>query len=114
MTPIQSKNSSKLADQVKVWLFPALVTMLATITYREVLEIRSDVKQLLAQSNIDKTKIENLEKDVRMLDQAVFNKKITASTNESDEQKKTLDLLADIRYFKPEEEFDINKYVPKS
>jgi len=67
--------SSKVLDKVKLWLFPVVVTVLATVTYREILEVRSDVKQLLAQSNIDKTRIELLEKQVQMLNQAVFFKK---------------------------------------
>jgi hypothetical protein len=71
MCPAPVKNSTVL-DKFKLWLFPALVSILATVIYREVLEIRSDVKQLLAQSNVDKTKIELLEQQVKTLNTAVF------------------------------------------
>lgn len=103
-----------MGNAFKVYLFPALVTILATLIWRDVTEMRADIKALLAQSNIDKTDIQNLKKDVQILEVAVFNKKIIASTELPDKEDKPLDLIADIRYFKPEEAFDINKYIPKS
>ena len=74
------------------------------LIWRDVTELRNDVKALLAQSNVDKTKIESLEKDVRTLEQAVFNKRITASL-ESKEP-----LFATI-FFKHEDFYDIKKYL---
>ena len=102
MSPTASKTD-RLLNQIKLWLFPALVTILAGIIYKEVLEIRADVKILLAQSNVDKTKIENLENEVKMLNNAVFLKKTTA-----------LEIKAVYpydRFFKKEEFFDVNKYI---
>ena len=104
--PHTQKNP--VGNAIKIYLFPSLVTILAMLIWRDVNELRSDVKALLAQSNVDKTKIENLEKDVRMLDQAVFNKRITASTEVFD-FKSYRD-----KFFKHEEIFDITKYIPKS
>ena len=51
-------------SQVKAWLFPSIITMLAAIIWNDVQEIKSDVKALMAQSNIDKTRIDNLERNV--------------------------------------------------
>jgi hypothetical protein len=51
-------------SQVKTWLFPSIITVLAAIIWNDVQEIKSDVKALMAQSNIDKTRIDNLERDV--------------------------------------------------
>lgn len=48
--------------QIKAWLFPAVITVLAGIIWNDVKEIKSDVKALMAQSNIDKTRIDNLER----------------------------------------------------
>lgn len=104
---IQSPKQSAL-NALKVYLFPTLVTILAMLIWRDVTELRNDIKALLAQSNIDKTKIENLEKDVKMLEQSVFNKRITASTESID-----LTSYRD-KYFKHEDIFDITKYIPKS
>lgn len=50
--------------QIKAWLFPSLITILAGIIWNDVQEIKADVKALMAQSNIDKTRIDNLERAV--------------------------------------------------
>lgn len=55
-----TENSSIRA--VKSWLFPSIVSILAAVIWHDVNEIKSDVKQLMAQSNIDKTRIDNLER----------------------------------------------------
>lgn len=56
--------SNAAADKIKVWLFPTLVSIISVFIWQEVKEIKSDVKALLAQSNIDKTRIDNLERTV--------------------------------------------------
>jgi hypothetical protein len=48
----------------KVWIFPSLASAMALLIWNDVNEIKSDVKQLMAQSNIDKTRIDNLERQV--------------------------------------------------
>ncbi len=50
--------------QIKAWLFPSLITILAGIIWNDVQEIKADVKALMAQSNIDKTRIDNLERAI--------------------------------------------------
>jgi len=95
------KNS--LGNTIKLYLFPALVTILASLIWRDVTEMRNDVKALLAQSNVDKTDIQNLKRDVEKLEQTVFNRKIVASIETSPK------LL-----FKHEDIFDIKDYITKS
>lgn len=102
--PIPKSKPSSPINTLKLYVFPVLVTILATLIWRDVTEMRSDIKALLAQSNIDKTKIETLERDVKSLEQAVFNKKAIAQVKYS---------FNNLGYFKHEEIFDINKYVPK-
>lgn len=99
--PIDTKTS--VMNGIKVYLFPTLVTILAMMIWRDVTELRSDVKSLLAQSSVDKTKIESLEKDVKMLEQAVFTKKLTAQAD--------LFNVEHDKYFKHEEVFDIKKHL---
>lgn len=48
----------------KVWIFPSLVSVIALLIWNDVNEIKADVKQLMAQSNIDKTRIDNLERQI--------------------------------------------------
>lgn len=50
-------------EAFKVWIFPSLVSVVAIMIWNDVNEIKSDVKALMAQSNIDKTRIDNLERD---------------------------------------------------
>lgn len=49
---------------LKLWIFPSLVSILGMMIWNDVNEIKSDVKALMAQSNIDKTRIDNLERAV--------------------------------------------------
>lgn len=62
-----ASNNSQVTNQVKVWLFPILISILGTIIWNDVKEIKSDVKLLMAQSNIDKTRIDNIEKQMERL-----------------------------------------------
>jgi len=48
----------------KVWIFPTLVSLVSLLIWNDVNEIKSDVKSLMAQSNIDKTRIDNLERQL--------------------------------------------------
>lgn len=103
MTPVQNSQKNNVGNTIKLYIFPSLVSILALMIWRDVTELRSDVKSLLAQSNIDKTKIENLEKDVKNLEQTVFNKK-TANLE-------FLRTTSYDKFFKHEEIFDIKKYI---
>lgn len=55
-------KSLDINAKLKIWLFPSLVTILGTLIWRDIAEMKSDIKSLLAQSNIDKTRIDNLER----------------------------------------------------
>jgi hypothetical protein len=46
----------------KAWVFPSLVSILGMMIWHDVNEVKQDVKLLMAQSNIDKTRIDNLER----------------------------------------------------
>lgn len=48
----------------KVWVFPSLVSLISLLIWNDVNEIKADVKALMAQSNIDKTRIDNLERQI--------------------------------------------------
>ena len=51
-------------DKLKVWAVPGMMSILAAIIWQDVQEIKSDTKALLAQSMIDKTRIDNLEREI--------------------------------------------------
>lgn len=95
-----------LMNALKIYLFPSLVSVVSVLIWRDVTELRTDVKMLLAQSNQDKVKIQNLEKHVESLEKMVLYKR-TAYTNNVLRAGLT-NLL-----FKHEEFFDVNQYIPK-
>ena len=49
---------------VKTYLFPMLLSGFTLLVWNDIREIKQDVKALMAQSNIDKTRIDNLERVV--------------------------------------------------
>jgi hypothetical protein len=48
----------------KVWVFPSLVSLVSLLIWNDVNEIKADVKLLMAQSNVDKTRIDNIERQL--------------------------------------------------
>lgn len=99
---------TSVSNALKLYLFPSLVTILAMMIWRDVSELRADVKALLAQSNVDKTEIQNLKRDVDMLNRQVFKTPVAATAHNMGNF-----YVAHDQYFKHEEIFDISKYVPK-
>lgn len=51
-------------DKIKSWMFPGVITVLGALLWNDIREIKTDVKALIAQSNIDKTRIDGLEREV--------------------------------------------------
>lgn len=95
-------NSS--IEKVKIWLFPTLVTVIGMFIWQEIKEIKSDVKALLAQSNIDKTRIDNIERQI-------FNKS-TGLIDKTQKDKQKIPPTFHITEFLPvkeEELYEIHK-----
>lgn len=57
-------RKSGSVEQIKAWLFPVLLTVFGAYIWQDIKEIKSDVKALMQQSSIDKTRIDNLERQV--------------------------------------------------
>jgi hypothetical protein len=58
---------------LKEWASPALIGIVGMLLWRDVTEMRSDVKLLLTQQSADRVKIEKLEDDVKILKTYVFS-----------------------------------------
>ena len=97
-------TEKNIINTVKSLIFPSLVTILAMMIWRDVNELRSDVKALLAQSSVDKTKIEQLEKQVNTLNSIVFKVPRTAS-NESNVPQDLA--FVQIEAIKPDDLYDV-------
>lgn len=71
-------------------------------------EMRDDIKSLLAQSNVDKTRIDNLERQVDLLNEKVLlnNTKIASyiiPSNEEDDKKRSFYMInKDIAIINPD------------
>jgi hypothetical protein len=61
-----------LLTTVKSWLFPTVLSILALMLYDDIKEIKTDVKQLLAQSAADHVEIMNLKEETNTLHNKVF------------------------------------------
>ena len=58
-----NKENSTISS-VKSWIFPGLLYVTAMVIWSDVIEVKKDVKSLMAQSNIDKTRIDNIERQI--------------------------------------------------
>ena len=108
MSGTNQKNS--VLTTIKLYLFPSIATLLGMMIWRDISELKSDVKQLLAESNSNKAKVENLERQVQQLNQAVFRIPKTTKNNlpeKNDPQYKQMYAILN-----KEQEFDIKKFVP--
>jgi hypothetical protein len=106
-----SQKPETALTKVKLWIFPSVVTILAMMIWRDVNELRTDVKQLLAESSSNKAKVENLERQVQQLNQAVFKipKPISKAPYDNDNQPVRATLYAILN---KEQDFTIKKFVP--
>lgn len=52
---------------LKEWASPVLIAIVGMLLWRDVTEMRADIKLLLTQQSADRVKIEQLEEDVEML-----------------------------------------------
>ena len=65
-------TNESVANSIKIWAFPTLVTCLSVMIWADVREIQTDVKHLMAESNINGTKLEGVESRVDKLEGVVF------------------------------------------
>lgn len=68
---MMTKQQDSVIADVKTWLFPIAVTVIgifAGMTLKDIkddlAEVKADVKALMVQSSVDKTRIDNLEREV--------------------------------------------------
>jgi uncharacterized membrane-anchored protein YhcB (DUF1043 family) len=65
------KKENSVITEIKTWLFPSAVTLIGLFAgmmlkdiKEDLAEVKSDVKALMVQSSVDKTRIDNLEREV--------------------------------------------------
>lgn len=60
-------SKDQILTTVKEWLTPILITIIGSLLWRDLSELRSDIKQLLSSQTEYKIRIENLEKEINYL-----------------------------------------------
>jgi hypothetical protein len=70
--PDSSQNQLKIIGTVKEFLAPILLSIVGLFIWRDISEMRADVKLLLVQQSADRVKIENMESDIAMLKSVVL------------------------------------------
>ena len=71
-----NKNASKdqILSAIKEWVAPVLLSIVGMLLWRDISEMRADVKLLLTNQSADRVKIEKLEQDVDLLMSIVFDR----------------------------------------
>lgn len=71
LTIMTTKQESSVITDIKTWLFPGTVTIIGLFAgmmlkdiKNDLAEVKADVKFLMVQSSVDKTRIDNLEREV--------------------------------------------------
>lgn len=98
-------TNASIITVVKAWIFPGLVSIATISIMNDLNQIKSDIRTLMAQSNIDKTRIDNIERRVDNLETTVYIKPTTRQAN--------LTIAFPSKYFLKEEEIDVKKYLRK-
>jgi len=78
--------NESVANSIKIWAFPTLVTCLSVMIWADVREIQGDVKHLMAEANINGTKIEGVESRVDKLEGVVFLSGFKKTADNNDKQ----------------------------
>ena len=76
-------------QSIKAYLFPTVVSILSMMIWYDVTEIKKDLKVLMAQSNVDKTRIDHIEKEMDRLQSSRRTSSLPMN-NEPLENRKTI------------------------
>ena len=70
-----NKNTSKdqIVSVLREWAAPLLLSIVGMLLWRDISEMRADVKLLLTTQSANQVKIDQLEKDVDLLKTTVFS-----------------------------------------
>ena len=87
MKDLQHRTTgSTVIKTIKEWAAPSLFALVSFLIWKDIAELRTDVKTLLAQANGDKVRIEKVEADVSFLKNYIFssNKKAISQSSPVD------------------------------
>lgn len=73
MSPTSQKNSDDAVNIIKSYIAPALFSIIGLFLWRDVSEMRADLKTLLSNQSANEVKIQTLQADVTALKSFVYN-----------------------------------------
>lgn len=100
--------ANTIIDQVKIWITPSVITILGTMIWADMQEMKSDIKSLLKESSSQEAKIKSLEQDMNLIKSMYFKRQASIPVPHKEDIPPTYM----IPFVKHEETFDITKYVP--
>lgn len=100
--------ANTVIDQVKIWITPSVITILGTMIWSDMQEMKSDIKSLLKESSSQEAKIKSLEEDMNLIKSMYFKRQASVPAP----HKEDIPPAYMIPFAKHEETFDIAKYLP--
>jgi len=100
------QDKERVISTVKEWASPMLIGLVGILLWRDITEMRTDVKTLLTNESADRVKIEQLESDVSMLKNYLYS---TPSKFPVGPAQEVPDERSQTYYIKPENEIDFKK-----
>ena len=82
-----TSQKREVLDFVREWVTPILITIVGVFIWRDISELRSDVKQLLSQQAVDKTQIQQIQYDIVKLKECVYKNAFNTSIPIKNEEK---------------------------
>lgn len=90
MQNLQNHPKEQVISALKEWASPVLIGIVGMLLWRDVTEMRADIKLLLTQQSADRVKIEQLEDDVKLLKELYLTSARTDGTSRKPFQEEPL------------------------
>lgn len=113
MQNLENHSKEQVISALKEWASPILIAIVGMLLWRDVTEMRADIKLLLTQQSADRVKIEQLEDDVKLLKELYFTKARTDGTSRQPFQEQPLSERQPAFIQRDDELYLSNKYKNK-
>ena len=80
--PTNHTDDQKAINSLKSYLAPTLLSIIGVLVWKDVSEMKSDIKTLLTTQSANEVRINNLEREIQQLKALVYYPKTVATKNE--------------------------------
>lgn len=110
--------STSVADKIKLWLFPGLVSILGLIIWSDLQTIKTKIDVNTSQTTTDKANITNLENRMNKVEAIIFKPASSVSKTSKhfppEPIKDTLPIFTKLVATKPDERFVLAKIMHRT